>query len=204
MKQVSAAVLVSGGGTNLQAIINAVKSKTITSAKIAVVASNNPNAYALTRAKQAGIPAVYIDKKGRGLTQEQFEKELQAVLDEYGVQLVVLAGFLCVLTADFCEKYQKRIINVHPSLIPKYCGGGFYGLKVHRAVLAAGEKVTGATVHYVTAVVDGGDIIAQKQVPVLPDDDENTLQRRVMEQAEWVILPQAVESVSQQILKEQG
>lgn len=204
MKQVSAAVLVSGGGTNLQAIINAVKSKTITSAKIAVVASNNPNAYALTRAKQAGIPAVCIDKKGRGLTQEQFEKELQAVLDEYGVQLVVLAGFLCVLTADFCEKYQKRIINVHPSLIPKYCGGGFYGLKVHRAVLAAGEKVTGATVHYVTAVVDGGDIIAQKQVPVLPDDDENTLQRRVMEQAEWVILPQAVESVSQQILKEQG
>lgn len=202
MKKVPVAVMVSGGGTNLQAIIDAEKSGKIRSAEVALVVSNRADAYALERARKAGIDTTVVEKKTCA-SQEEFEKKVRALLDEKGVQLIVLAGFMSILSADFTSAYPDRILNVHPSLIPKFCGKGFYGLKVHEAVLAAGEKTTGATVHFVNEIPDGGAIIFQKEVPVCEGDTPEVLQHRVMEQAEWELLPAAVEKVSAEILKNQ-
>ena len=188
------AVLVSGGGTNLQALIDA----GLNSGEIALVVASRPGVYALERAAKAGIPSVVIPKKGS--TQEEFEKKLCAALDDYGIELIVLAGFLTILSEDFTKKYPRRIINIHPSLIPSFCGEGFYGLRVHQAALEYGVKVTGATVHFVNEIPDGGRIIAQKAVEILPGDTPQILQKRVMEQAEWILLPQAAEAVCTSIL----
>ena len=189
------AVLVSGGGTNLQALLDAQQRQELVSGEIALVVSNNAKAYALERAKQAGIPTKVLLKKDLG-GQEGFEQALCKTLDQAGIQLIVLAGFMSILTEQFTARYPRRIINVHPSLIPSFCGAGFYGLKVHEAALAKGVRVTGATIHFVNEIPDGGEIIAQKAVEVLPGDTPEVLQRRVMEQAEWVLLPRAVEQVS--------
>jgi phosphoribosylglycinamide formyltransferase-1 len=194
------AVLVSGGGTNLQALIDAQKSGIIKSGEIALVVSNVEGAYALERAQKNGIPAVTIARAAAG-GQAGFEKQLLAVLDEYGIELIVLAGFLSILTGDFTARYPRRIINIHPALIPSFCGKGYYGLKVHEAALAYGVKLTGATVHFVNEVPDGGEIIAQKAVAIRKNDTPETLQRRVMEQAEWKLLPRAAELVSREIVK---
>jgi len=193
------AVLVSGGGTNLQAILDAAKRGELPSGEIALVISDRAGAYALVRAEQAGIPAMEINKKACG-GQQPFEVKLAEALSEYRVDLIVLAGFLSILTEDFTSRWPRRIINVHPSLIPSFCGAGFYGLKVHEAALSRGVKVTGATVHFVNEIPDGGEIIAQKAVEIQPGDTPEILQRRVMEQAEWVILPRSVELVSKEIL----
>ena len=201
MDKTRIAVLVSGGGTNLQALIDAQKSGVLKSGEIVLVISNNAIAYALTRAAEAGIPALTVTKKDCG-GQEAFEDALMRVLDENGIELIVLAGFMSILSERFTRHYEKRIINVHPSLIPSFCGKGFYGLKVHEAALAYGVKVTGATVHYVNEIPDGGRIILQKAVSVLPGDTAKTLQKRVMERAEWIILPEAAELVSARIQKE--
>ena len=187
------AVLVSGGGTNLQALIDA-QGKTLTSGKIALVVANNANAYALERAKHAGIATAVVLKKECG-SQAAFEEKLKEVLTEHEIDLIVLAGFMTILTENFTSAYPKRIINVHPSLIPSFCGEGFYGLRVHQAALDHGVKVTGATVHFVNEIPDGGEIIAQKAVYIEENDTPETLQRRVMEQAEWLLLPQAAELV---------
>ena len=195
------AVLVSGGGTNLQALIDAQAAGKLPSGEIALVVSNVKDAYALTRAANAGIPAITLTKKDCG-GQAGFEAALQAKLTEAGIDLIILAGFLSILSADFTGKYPQRILNIHPSLIPSFCGAGFYGLKVHEAALSYGVKVTGATVHYVNEIPDGGQIILQKAVDILPDDTAEILQRRVMEQAEWVLLPRAAELVSAKLLKE--
>ena len=192
------AVLVSGGGTNLQALIDAQKSGIINNGEIVLVISNVTGAYALERAKTAGIDAFTVSKKQLG-SQEAFEEAIIKKLDEYSVDLIVLAGFLSILSKDFTAKYKNRIINVHPSLIPSFCGKGFYGLKVHEAALDYGVKVTGATVHFVNEIPDGGEIIMQKAVDILESDTPETLQKRVMQQAEWIILPQSVEKVSKQI-----
>ena len=189
------AVLVSGGGTNLQALLDAQQRQELVSGEIALVVSNNAKAYALERAKQAGIPTKVLLKKELG-GQEGFEQALCKTLEEAGIGLIVLAGFMSILTEQFTARYPRRIINVHPSLIPSFCGAGFYGLKVHEAALAKGVRVTGATIHFVNEIPDGGEIIAQKAVEVLPGDTPEVLQRRVMEQAEWVLLPRAVEQVS--------
>ena len=194
------AVLVSGGGTNLQALIDAEKSGIIKSGEIVLVVSNNPDAYALTRAKNAGISTAVISKKELG-SQEAFEDALVDTLKGAGVELVILAGFMTILTERFISAYRDRIINVHPSLIPSFCGKGFYGLKVHEAALEYGVKVTGATVHFVNEIPDGGKIILQKSVSIRKNDTPETLQRRVMEQAEWKILPRAAELVSRDIQK---
>ena len=194
------AVLVSGGGTNLQALINAQKSGILKSGEIVLVVSNVEGAYALTRAADNGIPAVTITKKAAG-GQEGFEKQLSAVLEEHGVELIVLAGFLSILTGAFTQKYPNRIINVHPALIPSFCGKGYYGLKVHEEALRYGVKVTGATVHFVNEIPDGGEIILQKAVNIRKGDTPEILQRRVMEQAEWKLLPRAAEMVSKEIAK---
>lgn len=194
------AVLVSGGGTNLQALIDAQKSGILHSGTIAVVISNNPNAFALERARQNGIPGEIVSKKALG-SQAAFEDRLKAILKAYDIDLIVLAGFMCILSENFTRCYEKRIINVHPSLIPSFCGEGFYGLRVHQAALDYGVKVTGATVHFVNEIPDGGEIILQKAVEIQPWDTPEVLQRRVMEQAEWILLPQAVELVSSQICK---
>lgn len=188
------AVLVSGGGTNLQALIDAQESGILHSGKIALVVSNAAGAYALERARKAGIPGVTLLKKQLG-GQAQFEAALQKTLEEYGIDVIVLAGFMTILSGDFTAKWPKRILNIHPALIPSFCGEGFYGLRVHQAALDYGVKVTGATVHYVNHIPDGGEIIAQKAVDVLPGDTPEILQRRVMEQAEWILLPQATETV---------
>ena len=188
------AVLVSGGGTNLQALLEAEDAGKIPHGEIAMVISNNPNAYALERAKNFGVPAAVINKKELG-SQAAFEAELQAVLERNGTDLIILAGFMCILSEKFTSKWPKRIINVHPSLIPSFCGEGFYGLRVHQAALDYGVKVTGATVHFVNEIPDGGEIIAQKAVYIEEGDTPETLQRRVMEQAEWVLLPEAAEKV---------
>jgi phosphoribosylglycinamide formyltransferase-1 len=187
------AVFVSGGGTNLQALIDA-QGSTIHSGKLALVVSNCADAYALERAKKAGIPTEVVLKKECG-SQAAFEEKLKEILTTYQIDLIVLAGFMTILTEGFTSAYPKKILNVHPSLIPSFCGEGFYGLRVHQAALDYGVKVTGATVHYVNEIPDGGEIIAQKAVSIHPDDTPETLQRRVMEQAEWVLLPQAVELV---------
>ena len=187
------AVLVSGGGTNLQALIDA-QGSVIRSGKIALVISNVEGAYALERAKKAGIPTETVIKKVCG-SQRSFEDKLSSLLEQYEIDVIVLAGFMTILTAHFTTRYPNRILNVHPSLIPSFCGEGFYGLRVHEAALSYGVKVTGATVHFVNEVCDGGQIIAQKAVPVMEGDTPEILQRRVMEQAEWILLPQAVETV---------
>ena len=187
------AVLVSGGGTNLQALIDA-QGKTLRSGKITLVISNNPGAYALERAKKAGIATEVVTKKQCG-SQQAFEEQLKALLTAHHIDLIVLAGFMTILTEGFTSCYPRRILNVHPSLIPSFCGEGFYGLRVHQAALEYGVKVTGATVHFVNEIPDGGQIIAQKAVYIEPGDTPETLQRRVMEQAEWVLLPQAAEQV---------
>ena len=187
------AVLVSGGGTNLQALIDA-QGNVLTSGEIALVVANNANAYALERAKKAGIPTAVVLKKQCG-SQETFEEKLKEVLEEYGIEVIILAGFMTILTEKFTSCYPRRILNVHPSLIPSFCGEGFYGLRVHQAALDYGVKVTGATVHFVNEIPDGGEIIAQKAVYIEPGDTPELLQRRVMEQAEWILLPQAAETV---------
>ena len=188
------AVLVSGGGTNLQALLEAEEAGKIPHGEIALVISNKPGVYALERAKNFGVPAGVIDKKELG-SQAAFEAELQAVLERNGTDLIILAGFMCILSENFTSKWPKRIINVHPALIPSFCGEGFYGLRVHQAALDYGVKVTGATVHFVNEIPDGGEIIAQKAVYIEEGDTPETLQRRVMEQAEWILLPQAAEKV---------
>ena len=200
-KKINIAVFVSGGGTNLQALIDAEKAGIIKSGKIQLVVSNNKEAYALERAKNAGIKSVVITKKELG-SQEAFEKELFKTLEAEKIDLIVLAGFMSILSERFTSKFEKRIINVHPSLIPSFCGKGFYGLKVHEAALAYGVKVTGATVHYVNEIPDGGEIIMQKAVDIEAGDTPEVLQKRVMEQAEWIILPQATEKVCLRLLKE--
>lgn len=187
------AVLVSGGGTNLQALIDA-QGKILRSGKIALVVANNADAFALTRAKNAGIPTGVVLKKECG-SQKAFEEKLFEVLTENKIDLIILAGFMTILSETFTARYPKRILNVHPSLIPAFCGEGMYGLRVHQAALDYGVKVTGATVHFVNEIPDGGEIIAQKAVEILPGDTPETLQRRVMEQAEWILLPQAAETV---------
>ena len=187
------AVLVSGGGTNLQALIDA-QGKVLRSGKITLVVSNARGAYALERAKKAGIATETLIKKDLG-GQEAFETKLMEVLDANGIDIIILAGFMTILTEQFTSHYPKRILNVHPSLIPSFCGEGFYGLKVHEEALKYGVKVTGATVHFVNEIPDGGEIIAQKAVYIEDGDTPETLQRRVMEQAEWILLPQAAEKV---------
>lgn len=201
MKQVNIAVFVSGGGTNLQALIDSEKNGVLKSGKIKLVVSSQPGAYALERAAKAGIPSVVVNKKAAG-TSEAFEAQLERNLKEYDIDLIILAGFLSILSGDFTAKYQDRILNVHPSLIPSFCGKGMYGLKVHEAALEKGVKVTGATVHFVNRVPDGGKILLQKAVEVQDGDTPEILQRRVMEQAEWVLLPRAAELVSRTIQEE--
>lgn len=201
MKQVNIAVFVSGGGTNLQALIDSEKNGVLKSGKIKLVVSSQPGAYALERAANAGIPAVVVNKKAAG-TSEAFEAQLERNLKEHDIDLIILAGFLSILSGDFTAKYRDRIINVHPSLIPSFCGKGMYGLKVHEAALEKGVKVTGATVHFVNRVPDGGRILLQKAVEVQDGDTPEILQRRVMEQAEWVLLPKAAELVSRRIQEE--
>ena len=188
------AVLVSGGGTNLQALLDAEAAGKIPHGEIALVISNNPNAYALERARLAGVPGAVITKKECG-SQEAFEDRIQAVLERNGTDLIILAGFMCILSERFTSRWPKQILNVHPSLIPSFCGEGFYGLRVHEAALSYGVKVTGATVHFVNEIPDGGEIIAQKAVCIEPGDTPEILQKRVMEQAEWILLPQAAEMV---------
>ena len=188
------AVLVSGGGTNLQALIDAENAGRIPHGEISLVISNNPNAYALERARINGIPGAVISKKECG-SQAAFEAQIQAVLERNGTDLIILAGFMCILSENFTSKWPKRILNVHPSLIPSFCGEGFYGLRVHQAALDYGVKVTGATVHFVNEIPDGGEIIAQKAVYIEDGDTPEILQKRVMEQAEWILLPEAAEKV---------
>lgn len=198
MLKTKVAVLVSGGGTNLQALIDAQKSGGLTSGEIGLVIASNGQAYALTRAERAGIPCMVCSPKELG-GQDAFEGAITAALRLYGVELIVLAGFMSILSADFTRQWPRRILNVHPSLIPSFCGKGFYGLKVHQAALAYGVKVTGATVHFVNEVPDGGEILLQKAVEVQAGDTPEILQRRVMEQAEWQLLPQAVQMISEEI-----
>ncbi len=193
------AVLVSGGGTNLQALIDAQNSGILQSGQIQVVISNNPDAYALERAAKAGIAGEVVTKKQWG-SQAAFEEKIKELLTAYKIDLIVLAGFMSILSENFTAAYPKRILNVHPSLIPSFCGAGFYGLRVHEEALRYGVKVTGATVHYVNEIPDGGEIILQKAVEVQEGDTPEILQRRVMEQAEWKILPAAVENVSKQLI----
>ena len=200
MRKTKIAVLVSGGGTNLQALIDA-QGSTLVSGEITLVVSNNASAYALERAKKAGIETAVVLKKELG-SQEAFEARLKEILIEHGIEVIILAGFMTILTESFTACYPKRILNVHPSLIPSFCGAGFYGLKVHQAALDYGVKVTGATVHFVNEIPDGGEIIAQKAVEVLPGDTPEVLQRRVMEQAEWILLPEAAETVCAQLNKQ--
>ena len=197
------AVLVSGGGTNLQAILDASARGEIPDGEVVTVISDRPGAYALERAAKAGIPGLEISKKACG-GQRPFEGKLAEALVENRIDLIVLAGFLSILTEDFTVLYPRRIINVHPSLIPSFCGAGYYGLKVHEAALARGVKVTGATVHFVNEIPDGGEIIAQKAVEILPGDTPEVLQRRVMEQAEWIILPRSVETVCREIISQKA
>ena len=193
------AVLVSGGGTKLQAIIDAEKNSVIKSGTVSLVISNNRDAYALERAKKAGIDTLTVIKK-ECANAEEFEEKIINALDSNGIDLIVLAGFMSILSEKFTSHYEKRIINVHPSLIPSFCGEGFYGLHVHEAALGKGVKVTGATVHFVNEIPDGGEIIMQKAVSVYDGDTPETLQKRVMEEAEWIILPASVEKISKEII----
>ncbi len=195
--KVNIAVLVSGGGTNLQALINAQKSGIITSGEIKLVVSSNKNAYALKRAENAGIKTAVCERKD--FSQKEFEENILNALEKEEIEVIVLAGFMSILSADFVKRYPERIINVHPSLIPSFCGEGFYGLRVHKAALDYGVKVTGATVHFVNEIPDGGRIIMQKAVDIEENDTPEILQKRVMENAEWIILPAAAEKVCKEI-----
>lgn len=199
MSKARIAVMVSGGGTNLQALIDAQQNGLIQSGEIVLVVSNNAGAYALERAGKAGIDTAIVLKKECG-SQAAFEEKIKGLFDEYRIDLIVMAGFMSIVTENFTSAYPKRILNVHPSLIPSFCGEGFYGLHVHEAALRYGVKVTGATIHYVNEIPDGGEIIAQKAVEVLEGDTPEILQKRVMEQAEWKLLPEAVEKVSKQLM----
>ena len=194
------AVMVSGGGTNLQALLDAQKSGVLTAGEIVLVIASNSKAYAITRAENAGVPAVVCSRKELG-SQEAFEAAISQALADHGVELIVLAGFMSILSENFTSQWPRRILNVHPSLIPSFCGQGFYGMKVHEAALEYGVKVTGATVHFVNEVPDGGEILLQKAVDILPGDTPEVLQKRVMEQAEWKLLPQATQMVSEEIGK---
>ena len=201
MKKTKVAVLVSGGGTNLGALIKAAEDGIITSAEISLVISNKVGAYALERAKNADIEALTVTKAECG-SQEAFEEKLITELQSRGIELIVLAGFMAILSERFTSTFKDRIINVHPSLIPSFCGKGYYGLRVHEAALEYGVKVTGATVHYVNEIPDGGKIIMQKSVEIQDGDTPEILQKRVMEEAEWIILPLACEKVSRELLDE--
>lgn len=198
-KKAKIAVLVSGGGTNLQALIDAQRNGIINSGEIKLVISNKDGAYALKRAENANIETYTILKKQLG-SQEAFENEIIRILDENKIDLIILAGFMAILSEKFTSRYEKRILNVHPSLIPSFCGEGFYGLKVHEAALKKGVKVTGATVHFVNEIPDGGEIIMQKAVEIQDGDTPETLQKRVMENAEWIILPQSTEKICKIII----
>jgi len=198
LKKTRIAVLVSGGGTNLQALLDAERAGEIPHGEIVLVIASNPGAYALERAAAAGVSARVVCKQDLG-SQEAFEAGIEALLREYRVDLIILAGFLSILSADFTRNWPERILNIHPSLIPSFCGKGFYGKRVHEAALEKGVKVTGATVHFVNEIPDGGRILLQKAVEVLEGDSPETLQRRVMEQAEWKLLPRAAELVSREI-----
>ena len=198
MLKTKIAVFVSGGGTNLQALIDAQVSGIIKSGEIVLVLSSNPSAYALERAKKAGIKGVTVSRKECADAKE-FESRIIAELEKSGAEIIVLAGFMSILSADFTRRYENRIINVHPSLIPSFCGKGYYGLAVHEAALKYGVKVTGATVHFVNEIPDGGKIISQKAVEIREDDTPETLQKYVMEQCEWIILPEATEKVCKEI-----
>ena len=200
LRRAKVAVLVSGGGTNLQALIDAEREGIIKSGSISLVVSNKPGVFALERAERAGIPAKVINKKECQSSQE-FEAKLIELLDSEGIELIVLAGFMCILSESFTTHYKDRIINVHPSLIPSFCGEGFYGLCVHEAALSYGVKVSGATVHFVNEIPDGGRIIMQKAVEVKEGDTPELLQRRIMEEAEWKILPMSCELVCSEIVK---
>lgn len=200
MLKTKIAVFVSGGGTNLQALIDAQKSGILQSGEIALVLASNHKAYALTRAAENNIPSVVVVRKEFD-SQLAYEEKVKEVLKEYGIELIVLAGFMSILSENFTSAFPKRIINIHPSLIPSFCGKGYYGLKVHEAALAYGVKVTGATVHYVNEIPDGGEILMQKAVEVKDGDIPEVLQRRVMEEAEWILLPRATEQVSKELQK---
>lgn len=202
MEKAKIAVLVSGGGTNLQAILDAQKSGVIAHGEVVCVISSQRGAYALERAAKAGVDSFVVSKKELSGSQEKFEAEIIDILNKKDVDLIVLAGFMSILSAEFTARFPNRIINVHPALIPSFCGKGYYGLKVHEAALEYGVKVTGATVHFVNEIPDGGKIILQKAVYIEEGDTPESLQKRVMEQAEWIILPQAVESVSEKIIRE--
>ena len=203
MLKAKIAVLVSGGGTNLQALIDSEKSGVLKSGEIVLVVSNSASAYALERAKKAGIESAVLLKKELG-SQAAFEDALIKLLDEKGIELIVLAGFMSILSEKFTSHFENRIINVHPSLIPSFCGKGFYGLRVHEAALEYGVKVTGATVHFVNEIPDGGKIILQKAVSILPGDTAEILQKRVMQEAEWEILPMSAELVCAEMIKTRG
>ena len=200
MLKTKIAVFVSGGGTNLQALIDAQKSGILQSGEIALVLASNHKAYALTRAAENNIPSAVVVRKEFD-SQLAYEEKVKEVLIEYGIELIVLAGFMSILSENFTSAFPKRIINIHPSLIPSFCGKGYYGLKVHEAALAYGVKVTGATVHYVNEIPDGGEILMQKAVEVKDGDTPEVLQRRVMEEAEWILLPRATEQVSKELQK---
>lgn len=200
MLKTKIAVFVSGGGTNLQALIDAQKSGILQSGEIALVLASNHKAYALTRAAENNIPSAVVVRKEFD-SQLAYEEKVKEVLKEYGIELIVLAGFMSILSENFTSAFPKRIINIHPSLIPSFCGKGYYGLKVHEAALAYGVKVTGATVHYVNEIPDGGEILMQKAVEVKDGDTPEVLQRRVMEEAEWILLPRATEQVSEELQK---
>ena len=197
------AVFVSGGGTNLQALIDAEQAGRIHSGHLALVVASKPGVYALERAERAGIPSVVVSRKDCA-GQSEFEEKILAALDAHHIDMIVLAGFMSSLSADFTRRWPNRILNVHPALIPSFCGKGYYGLKVHEAALAYGVKVTGATVHYVNEIPDGGEILLQKAVEIQPGDTPETLQRRVMEQAEWILLPQATELVAARLSQERS
>ena len=197
------AVFVSGGGTNLQALIDAEQAGKIHSGRLALVVASKPGVYALERAEKAGIPSVVVSRKDCA-GQAEFEAKILAALEEHHIDMIVLAGFLSILSADFTRRYPDLILNVHPALIPSFCGKGYYGLKVHEAALAYGVKVTGATVHYVNEIPDGGQILLQKAVEIQPGDTPEILQRRVMEQAEWILLPQATELVAERLSRERN
>lgn len=197
------AVFVSGGGTNLQALLDAQAAGKLTAGEIVLVLSSSSNAYALTRAANAGVETAVCSRKALG-SQEAFEAAIEAELNARKIDMIVLAGFMSILSRDFTDKWPDRILNVHPSLIPSFCGQGFYGLRVHEAALERGVKVTGATVHFVNEIPDGGRIILQKAVPIADGDTPEVLQRRVMEQAEWILLPKAVQMVAEEIAKEKA
>ena len=195
------AVLVSGGGTNLQALLDAQRAGALPHGEICVVISSRAEAYALRRGEAAGVPGYVVSRRECG-SQQTFEDGISALLTQYDIDLIILAGFMSILSEAFTSRWPRRILNVHPSLIPSFCGKGYYGLKVHEAALAYGVKVTGATVHFVNEVPDGGEILLQKAVEVLPGDTPEVLQRRVMEQAEWILLPQATQMISEEIRRE--